>query len=187
MVHIIFVRHAESTNNFKKEYSDNNPDLTELGYKQAKIVCQHLKEKLKNRPFKIMTSPLKRAILTAEPLLKHVDQEYEINEMLIEFSFAKKASWKEFTNTIAQVVTRLENHSDDVPIVIFGHSIYLSCLISYIASAKIGFLEKRDLAFRIPNAAITTCTFDKSKSKWKILNVAAIDHLPQEIQSGIEN
>lgn len=79
-----FVRHGESEANLLREFSNRGfkHGLTEHGFQQA----EQLGLKLRGVPFaKIYTSPLKRAIQTAEILEKYQDCPLEISDVLREF------------------------------------------------------------------------------------------------------
>jgi len=231
MTLIIFVRHAESLANVElhKEKSlpiheksthdemnkkianaGNDPELSELGLKQAQNVAMYLKTKLNNQPCKIITSAYKRAIQTSEPLKSMCENlvEYTINSSVNEYTHPNKKlseddiangiknhdNWEEFIDSIFEFISEIElkiqADKDDKPIVIFGHSIYLSVMTTYIGSAKTFIPDKTDLVFRIPNCSITTFNYDKNSplvSRWQIHNVASVKHLPDELLSGHES
>jgi len=73
----------------------------------------------------------------------------------------------------------------DVPIVIFGHSLFLSAMIPYISSHKQFMPTKPELVFRFPNCSISTFEFSEDKG-WQIFNGASIAHMPLELCTGRE-
>lgn len=84
IMNLYFVRHGESECNILKVFSNRGltHGLTEKGREQA----DSLSEKLKDIKFNaIYTSPLLRAIETAEILSKRLNSEYIIAKELIEF------------------------------------------------------------------------------------------------------
>ena len=183
-----------------------DPLLSELGHKQAQNIANYLIKQLDGKPIKVISSTYARAIQTADPLVKSYDKilEYVTSELLIEYTHpdrklseedTKKGikthlNWNDFLDDISEFIAfieyKIKSQTEDVPIVIYGHSIYLSVLTSYLGSAKTYFPEKKDLVFRFPNTSITTYQYDKNRSAWNILNVANIRHIPQELLSGIE-
>jgi broad specificity phosphatase PhoE len=79
MVKVLIVRHGKAA----ASYTENpDPGLDETGHAQAKAVAKILKQSL---PLKIISSPLKRAIETAGPLLSiqggELDLEPRVSEI----------------------------------------------------------------------------------------------------------
>ena len=80
---IIFLRHGQAKNNIDKVLAGRTAGvpLTEKGIKQAKTIAKFLK------PMKISTvytSPIERALKTAEIVAKHNSVDCKIDERLIE-------------------------------------------------------------------------------------------------------
>lgn len=85
---IIFLRHGQAQNNIKRVLAGRTPGvpLTGDGIKQAKTIAKFLK------PMKISTvysSPVERALKTAEIVAKHNSVDYRIDERLIELDMGK--------------------------------------------------------------------------------------------------
>jgi 2,3-bisphosphoglycerate-dependent phosphoglycerate mutase len=85
---IIFLRHGQAINNTKRILAGRSPGvpLTETGIIQAKRIAKFLK------PFDISTiysSPIERAMNTAEIVAKHHSIEYKTDERLIELDMGK--------------------------------------------------------------------------------------------------
>ena len=81
---LYFVRHGESEANLLREFSNRGfrHGLTERGFQQAEQLGQNLDP----IPFKtIYSSPLKRAVQTAEILQQHLNCPLEITDALREF------------------------------------------------------------------------------------------------------
>ncbi len=85
---IIFLRHGQAKNNIDRVLAGRTEGvpLTEKGIKQAKTIAKFLK------PMKISTvytSPIERALNTAEIVAKHNSVDYKIDERLIELDMGK--------------------------------------------------------------------------------------------------
>ncbi len=81
---LYFLRHGESEANLLHEFSNRGfkHGLTERGFQQADELAQNLR----GIPFlKIYSSPLKRAIQTAEILGEHLEIPFETNDALREY------------------------------------------------------------------------------------------------------
>ena len=213
---IIFVRHGESDANayIHKDPNDpelatkidamGDPELTLIGKKQSEAVGKYLANALVNEKVQVLTSLLMRTIQTAEPFRKLHEPNVEVyssDELLLEYTRPHKMlteaeiqrgikiheTWNEFTQQVETFVDVLENIaqcSSGRPIVIFGHSLFLSVMLSYIGSCKKMIPDKSQLIFRSPNCSITV--FEYSQGAWKILQVASIAHLSNEIITGVE-
>ena len=73
MTRLIFVRHGQSTSNLEKRFSgQHNPDLTELGHRQAEATAHHL---ARAGIQAIYSSDLARAYQTAEHTARLLDLE----------------------------------------------------------------------------------------------------------------
>ncbi|MGC9080520.1 phosphoserine phosphatase PspA [Sulfurihydrogenibium sp.] len=82
MVRIIFVRHAESLWNPIGRYQGRlDPELSERGHRQAKLIGQALK---KYNPSALYASPLKRTYQTAEYISRELNLPIIKNEDIIE-------------------------------------------------------------------------------------------------------
>ena len=81
-VKIIYVRHAESLWNPIGKYQGRlDPELSERGHRQAKLLAKALK---KYNPTVLYSSPLKRTYMTAEYISKELGLPININEDIIE-------------------------------------------------------------------------------------------------------
>jgi broad specificity phosphatase PhoE len=213
MTTILFVRHGESDANAYIHADPNDPnlqhkldmmgdpDLTPVGHEQAKAVGEYLANKLFGQKAYVLTSQLARTKQTAEPFCKLHDTTYDSDELLLEYTRPHKLlteaelkrgiktheTWDIFTQQMETFIDALEvimQCSGDKPIVIFGHSLFLSVMVSYLGSCKKMIPDKSQLTFRFPNCSITA--FQYSQGTWKIFQVASIAHLPKEIVTGTE-
>jgi probable phosphoglycerate mutase len=85
---IIFLRHGQAENNIKRLLAGRTPgvNLTPKGIDQAERIAKFLK------PFNISTiytSPIERAVKTAEIVAKHNSLDYNLDERLIELDMGK--------------------------------------------------------------------------------------------------
>ena len=85
---IIFLRHGQAKNNTERILAGRTPGipLTEVGIKQAKSIAKYLKS-LKIDT--IYSSPIERALTTAEVIAKNNSIEYKIDNRLIEIDMGK--------------------------------------------------------------------------------------------------
>lgn len=131
-----------------------DPQLTETGKKQAQSVGEFLSEKFEGKYVHLVTSLFSRTIQTSEPfhkLHKKFIKIYDNDPLLQEYSrpgkhehkdygekknFKTHHTWKSFTDDVEIFVDVLEHmaNCDSTPIVIFGHSLFLSVMLSYIGS-----------------------------------------------------
>ena len=188
-----------------------DPQLTEIGKLQANCVGLFLADKLKGKHVHLITSLFTRTIQTSEPfhnLHKEFIKIYDNDPLLQEYNrpgkhqteggkiFKTHHTWKSFTDDVETFVDVLENITNSdfqaslqndnstTPIVIFGHSLFLSVMLSYIGSSKTMTPDQSQLIFKSPNCSITTLNY--SQGTWKIYNVNSIAHLPNELVTGTE-
>ncbi|OHD13167.1 MAG: hypothetical protein A2Z96_00525 [Spirochaetes bacterium GWB1_48_6] len=104
---LLFVRHGENLANLTKEFSYKKVDydLTEKGFLQAEQTAISLQN---TKIDKIISSPLKRAIQTAERISDIAGVKIEINEQLREINVGilentkpSKENWKIYENVIS--------------------------------------------------------------------------------------
>ena len=180
-----------------------DPNLTDQGRQQAECVGGYLYERLKGQNVRVFTSPFARTFQTSKPFVEKMEddsilskslpilQEYtkpekQLTEDHLKRSIVHHKTWDDFTDNIRVFVDQLEDHCQENghPIVIFGHSLYLSAMTSYLGSSKQTMPKKEQLVFRFPNCSITT--FEFSQGNWRIFNVASLAHLPNRIITGVE-
>jgi broad specificity phosphatase PhoE len=124
LITIYVARHGETTWNAEGRIQGrSDPDLSHRGYQQT----LELFEILKDRPISaIYTSTLKRTILTAEPISKHlgipIQRDPELDEIafgvlegrnFLEMDDAVRAHWEKFRdNRWTYRITGAENYTD---------------------------------------------------------------------------
>ena len=178
----------------EKVFAIGDPLLSVKGHLQAVDVSNYLIKQLGGKKVRVLTSLFTRTIQTSQPFYDSYKDNIEIYEhtkLLCEYTkplhqlndehLAKGIqhhnNWKEFTNQIEDCVDLLENltQCSDSPIIVFGHSLFISVMISYLGSYKNFIPEKHQLSFRFPNCSITSLHYNQGN--WEIYNVASIAHL----------
>jgi broad specificity phosphatase PhoE len=180
-----------------------DPKLSNKGHLQANDVGEFLVKKLDGKKVRVLTSLFTRTIQTSQPFCDAYKDNIELHEhtkLLCEYTkplhqlsndhksqgLEHHHTWEEFTNQVEDCVDLLESlaQCSDTPIVVFGHSLFLSVLVSYLGSSKTMVPEKQQLTFRFPNCSITTLCY--SQGSWKIFNVGSIAHIPVDHITGTE-
>ena len=112
---IIFLRHGQAENNTKKILAGRSPgvNLTETGIKQAEQAGLMLKSM---NISKIYSSPIDRALQTAEIVSKQCDQEVILDDRLIEFDMGKftKMPYDEIFSKHGNVFLKFYQGSEEV-------------------------------------------------------------------------
>jgi broad specificity phosphatase PhoE len=208
---IIFVRHGESESNLhihtdpndpqlnEKINKNGNPHLTELGKLQAEKTAEYLVDKLKGRHVYLFTSKFARTIETAKPFLERANvlcvtstellNEYTkptkvLSERDRDIGISHHQTWDCFIANVKEFIKVLSEcrYGD---IVVFGHSLFISVLISYLGSKgnhEINGAEEKTV-FELPNCSITTVGL--TESDWHIYHVGSINHLNSKLVTGI--
>lgn len=190
--------------------SHGDPNLTDKGIEQAQHTAEYLFGKLKQKysNVNILVSPIKRTVQTANELIKLCDNEEFKEEFkhtitylpeLQEYTNPNKntkgkltclgdplivdESWESFCSRVLKTVTILEGIKNKAPTVVFGHSIFISILCSYVSSQKNYIIEeKNNRSFQLPNCSITPMSFNNNH--WDVYGVGRICHIPESLQSG---
>ena len=182
-----------------------DPGLTEMGVKQADATAVHL-EKHVCGSFAVFTSCMRRAVDTASPFVILHDEKRTENTQLFRTALlneytrpGKKLtgahrnsgighhnSWDDFTAQVPVFVDLMERLIRADTVVVFGHSLFLSVLVSYLASGKKVLPEKDQCVFRFPNASITTFVYEEDTKRWRVLHTASTAHLDDSIKTGLE-
>ena len=229
---VIYVRHAESYANKiihdnKKQHEPLNqsqknlinslvdPDITEIGIKQAKCTASHLInniKKLNRNKITVLVSPFKRTQHTCTYFIELLDgseicYDAKIIEELREYSPPKMSSSTALTVPevprdilVQESVNRFmdqvlefnemlkkEFESCDT-IIIFGHSLFFSTLISYHVTHEL--YRPTDIpTFQLPNCSISCEGYNifnelNNKKTWKTYMVSSISHLGKDIVTG---
>lgn len=161
--------------------TNSNPNLTILGNMQAIATARYLSKILENyKTIQIWTSPYKRAQQTAHSLIelnndikleiitelyeytKHVKQFDELSKLNI----IKDDNWNKFTERVLNFNNKLKqkllNMNENEILLVFGHSVFLSVLMSYqISQEKDNSIDTT--IFHLPNCCINTLEFKSNK------------------------
>ena len=210
---IVFVRHGESEANIFIHNNDpdagnkidnlGDPKLSELGKSQAESVGKSLIKHLieSGTPsVNVLISKFTRAIETSKYFTNHYPGKLtsNITSELIEFTPVKKnlsqvhldsgifhdQTWDDFKDRVIKFCNEYLNEPPKETIIVFGHSLFISCLVSYISSHRRLFPEKNELCFRFPNCSITSVLWDDERKRWVIDHVASIAHMPLKLITG---
>ena len=130
---ILLVRHCKA----EAGGIDSERDLTPEGKKDAEIIAKFL-SRLGCKPAKIVSSPLKRAILTAQAISKSTNAEVVIDDSLAEA-------------TVSTIVSVLQRHLPYEMIIVVGHQPSLGKFVSFACTA--GSME---FELKIPPGGICT-------------------------------
>jgi broad specificity phosphatase PhoE len=181
-----------------------NPQLTNLGKEQSEATGNALVKYLKeiNSPMvSVFISPFARTQQTAQPFLeKYSNRDKKISTELMEYTQCESKmgdvrlscgdenvdfdeTWENFQDRIMKFLNFVADVKDSDYLVVFGHSLFISCVISYISSGVIP--EEENLSFRFPNCSISTIR--EAKYRWKIEHVASIAHLSKNLITGTNN
>ena len=164
-----------------------DPCLTERGLCDAKTTAKYLAEicKAENSTPIVWTSPLGRAQETALPFLNsgvYVKEHRTIPE-LQEYTTPNKnppegyicdQDWDQFCERVKELIPLIKNVPYEQTVIIFGHSLVFSILLSYIAANE-QFPKLEQNVIHLPNCSVTTVGY--RESKWEIYNVASTVHL----------
>lgn len=181
--------------------SYGDPNITECGYSQASTTSKYLLQKIvkiNKQKVHIWISPFKRAQQTAEKFIdecKNSGLEYSIETLIFlqEYTSPKKKLSQELLdkgliihNSIADfnkivrefnkyLKTALLKQTDEEIIVIFGHSVFFSSLLTYQCIQE-EYNITQFPCFQLPNCSITSVALDKNE-QWRINIVSNISHL----------
>ena len=212
---VIFVRHAESESNRILHTGGTyveipDPELTELGHRQAKTTAEyliHCFDRLReNTRMTVWTSPFLRTQQTAEPFIKLAGdrvteiqcipnlQEYTspnnpLTPELRANGCVNHETWSDFIQHIRKFNELLHERCQTECLVIFGHSLVISTLLSYYVSQESIMPDSiEELSFQIPNCAITCLRLYKLNTwnlyTWNLYTAVSIAHLPNNLVSG---
>ncbi len=86
-MNVYFVRHGETTSNLHKQIQGDDDQLTEKGFKQAEALANRL---ISIKFNKVISSPLKRTVQTADIFKDKIQTQYEINSLFSEIKTPSK-------------------------------------------------------------------------------------------------
>lgn len=164
MAIIYIVRHGRAAASFDK---DLDPGLDDLGQSQAESACRQLAGHL---PLELVSSPLKRARETAEPLARHTGNAVHVEERVSEIpspglSVEERGPWlrgimggnwrdqsgelQSWRQDLADYLTGLQSDT-----AIFSHYVAINVAVGVAND------DDRVLIFRPDNGSVTTFETD---------------------------
>jgi len=200
--------HKGHPNAEEEIHKNGDPDLTAMGLAQAANTSAHLQQVLATMEMpriRVMQSVFTRALQTGHPFTREYPNIDSVTDSvdLLEYTPAKKAltdvhldrgichdTWETFRD---RVVTFYDTHmvsgtrQVDAPVVIFGHSVFISCLLTYVGTQGTFFPDSDQLAIRLPNCSISTVAWSNDREQWVIDAVGSIAHLTSELVTGTHN
>lgn len=192
-MHILLVRHGESENNLlmkhakstdTTKYDGKKEDclLTEQGTHQAITTGAYLRKQLKDKDLMVWSSSLKRAVSTAE----HAGfKDAERMDLLTEYDKEIELT-RDFHLRLVQTLARIQHRRDDSKIlVIFGHSIFFSMLLSYIVSHGPWYGDVFEyMTIELPNCSVTNLNLtDKGMAVYRVGHVEHLGDLATAVHA----
>ena len=196
---IYIVRHGETdwNLNFKVQGGSSDIPLNQNGFEQAKKIAQRLKDE---KVSAIYSSPLKRAIDTANEINRYHNKEIFNNKKIIERDFGKLegSDYKKLSITMKKIillneydkyeVERIEEFEKRVKefiheihekhfgenIILVSHSAVTKMIISIVN--KIPIEKAREIVGYKRNASLTTIQLDENKNIVDVI-IGESDHL----------
>jgi len=189
--------------------SYHDPNITPHGIKQSEQTAYNLLSTLKimnKKKINIWMSPFQRAQDTAKYFIDSCNKEelsVKVSVMLElqEYTSSKKPITDEqlksgiiihdtmemfidqimkFNDTLKK---ELIDQDDDSILIIFGHSMFFSTLMSYHIIHEL-YKPIEIPSLRLPNCSISCEAYFPDKLKWKSYVVASTSHLPKELVTG---
>lgn len=210
---IVFVRHGESEANvFLHDHDPNadekinrlgDPKLSKLGQKQAECVGKGLIDsltKMGTPNVNVLVSQFTRAVETSNyftenypnidnmlitnSLLEYTPTKKNLSQIHLNSGLNHDHTWDQFKERIVKFCDEYFTSPPKSPMIIFGHSMFISCLVTYISSHRTFFPDKNQLCFRFPNCSITTFLWDGERNRWVADHVASIAHMDVKLITG---
>lgn len=181
-----------------------DPDISQIGIEQAKVTATYLFDtikKMNKTKITVWQSPFLRAQHTAKYFIE-LCQENLIHSSIVnelqEYTSTKVILYNhaylinhetkdEFYDQVIKfnklLLEELEHQNQDNILIIFGHSLFFSTLITYhIQHEKCKIYDMSSL--QLPNCSISCESHDFLNNKWKTFMVSNISHLPKHIVTG---
>lgn len=148
---LYIIRHGESQGNVGHDVE--NPELTELGRKQAELLAL----RLRNIRFDaILSSPLKRAVQTASPLSELRNTPITVMDSLYEVGTYGEETLSDVQERAKSVVSEIrEKYGDKENVIAFAHGTFNNHFIK----AACGITSGEDFNFCQENTGVTIVRF----------------------------
>jgi len=149
--HLFVIRHAKSDWSF--DVDDFDRPLNPRGFKNAPKMAIRLAE-YAIRPQKLVSSPAKRAITTAQIFAEHLG--IPVHDVQ-----SDNRLYEALPNTLLQVINEWDD--DYTSVALFGHNPGLTLLVNYLANENI---------YNLPTCGIVHIRFDDA-SDWAAISGGA--------------
>lgn len=166
---LYIIRHAESMGNIETDehFDQTNPPLTPLGKEQAKAVGERFAG---FKPDALISSPLERAVETANQISVNCNTEIELDVALVECGTYDVESEETCIERAKSVIEKIkEKYSDNKSVIIVSHGGFIEKLLYAV-------FECETLNFCVYNTSVTKINFRKDK-KNKLAFHNDISHL----------
>ena len=211
----IFVRHGESESNvfwhnddpdaYEKMQKMGDPGLTDMGRLQADCTARKLTGGLLEMGMpsvRVLSSQYERAVETAgvfvgmyrprvsemlvtTDLLEYTNPGKRLSALHLSEGLSHDGSWGDFRGRVVGFVEKYMLDKLDVPTVVFGHSMFISCLVSYLGSNGSFFPKRSEMYFRFGNCSLTTMLWDEVDGRWMADHVGSVAHLDDGLVTGV--
>lgn len=185
--------------------SHEDPELTLLGRKQAWTTACYLKSRLltyDNVKVTVWVSPFTRTKQTAQPFLdsandiisnveyipllqEYTDLDKQLSQEMKDLGLIHHETWSAFTENVIQLNTlikqKIMSMNKNEHLVIFGHSISISTLVSYHSTSE-QFMITVPGVVHLPNCSITCSLYDGVE--WNIFVIGSVGHLLHKLVTG---
>jgi len=165
MTHLILVRHADTGIPTSLNPAD---ELTQRGYHQAKFLAQRL---LGLKPNQFISSPLRRAIQTADVVSQNLNMAYGVDERLVEIvtTVELPTAMEESAQFLSEVTQRFI----DQRILVIAHGNRIRSLVAVAFN-----LSFPDVAnFNIGNTGISLLEHDLEDGQYRLSLLNDTSHL----------
>lgn len=160
---IYLVRHGNT------EDTGSDIVLSHNGHIEANLTAVKLHKLSENKPRKVFSSKMTRAVQTATHFTKNIYKHKFLGEYM-----RSSESFETFMNRVMRCANTLMECSDEESTyIIYSHAVFISALLSIIAKSRPK--RSRDLVFRLDHASISKISLENYS--WKILEVNNTGHL----------
>lgn len=186
-------------------HSFADPKITSTGIEQSKTTAKYLFDQLRKMNktnITVFLSPMRRAQETGKYFIECFKdtqitvkvlnelQEYTSTDVIFDEQHAhliKHESKEQFYHQVMKfndlLHEELKTHTPEHALIIFGHSLFFSSLLSYhIQHEKNKITDVSSL--QLPNCSISCESYNPKDKTWKTFMIGHTSHLPKEIMTG---
>lgn len=192
-MHILLIRHAESVNNEilhknpdidEQDFKDKKvrfPSITQVGLKQSQEVALKLLDKFDvdktNVDVNVRCSMMTRAFETARWTAKYLNCRLVCDKIFNEYDRHGEETLQEARERIKTVIESFVDEAkecnDDDVLIVFGHSQFISLLLSRIISEG----KNDSVVLKFPNTSISSVHVNGETGEFKVHQIANVEHL----------